>query len=114
MAITSLLVIHCIALQVPVLHIGERDVNAYQDNLLGFYIIRGRCNRQYSTDQLDTIRMTMFSNKGHHYFGLRSSCVWVKKATALRKISFIRFSSRTARSRTSGDYRSNCDYRKRP
>ena len=51
-------------------------------------------DRQLGADRLDPILGTMGVDKRHHHFGRRSSSAWAKKADALRKISFARFSSR--------------------
>ena len=55
-------------------------------------------DRQLRANRLDPVLGTMFVDKRHHYFGRRSSSAWAKKAAALRRISFARFSSRFSRS----------------
>lgn len=61
-------------------------------------VICRRGDQRLSTDRLDPILVTMLINERHHYFGLRSSSAWTKKAAALRRISLARLSSRFSRS----------------
>lgn len=60
--------------------------------------IRGRCNRQFLADRLDTVFVAVRVNKIHPHLGLRSSAAWAKKAAAFFKISWARLSARFSRS----------------
>src|SRR5207344_3311700 len=60
-------------------------------------ILRGG-DRHLRADRLDPVESTVGVDERHHHFGRRSSSAWAKKADALRRISFARFSSRFSRS----------------
>src|SRR5271166_111865 len=55
-------------------------------------------DRQLRADRLNPVNGTMGIDERHHHFGRRSSSAWAKKADALRRISFARFSPRFSRS----------------
>ena len=59
--------------------------------------VRRRGNRHDGADRLDPVGVAMVIDELHHHRGRRSSSACAKFADALRKISFMRFSSRTSR-----------------
>src|SRR5690606_4247813 len=67
--------------------------------LSGLVRIVGRwSDRKNLADRLDSIRLPVRINEGHHHLSPRSSSAWAEKAAAFRRISFARLSSRFSRS----------------
>ena len=68
--------------------------------------VRRRGNRHDGADRLDPVGVAMVIDELHHHLGRRSSSACAKYADALRKISFMRFNSRTSRSNSFVRWRS--------